>query len=169
MKTLVIHPIDASTDFLFRIYSDIECTLITQNISKSKLCDQIRDHDRIIMLGHGDGNGLFGFDRLIINSELVYLLKEKQTVCIWCYANLFVEKYDLKGFYTGMIISDYYEALYESVNATYQEIDESNLLFAKAIKQAINSDNMLEEAKALYVTENLNRVIDYNSLNLFSR
>jgi hypothetical protein len=35
----------------------------------------------------------------------------------------------LKGFYTGMIISEYEEALYECVNTTYHEIEESNVIF----------------------------------------
>jgi hypothetical protein len=56
-------------------------------------------------------------------------------------------KYGLKGLYTGMIISDYTEAQYESVNATYHEIDESNFLFAKAIKNGVDNEDVLKSTK----------------------
>jgi len=111
MKTLVIHPKDSTTDFLKVIYSEKDWTIIDDNnISTSKLKENIKSHDRIIMLGHGSDKGLFGQNRLIINSNLVYLLKDKNCVCIWCNADEFVKKYKLNGFYTGMIISDYDEA-----------------------------------------------------------
>jgi len=169
MKTLVIHPKDETTDFLSRIYAGYDWTVVNTNMPKHQLKKLIIDHDRIIMLGHGTGNGLIGFERAFIDSNYVYLLREKECVCIWCDANIFVEKYDLKGFYTGMIISEYYEALYCSVNTTYQEIEESNLLFSIAIKEAISKPNILEVVKELYVCEGLNRTIGYNQENLFTR
>ena len=110
MKTLVIHPKDTTTDFLSLIYEDKDWTVITDNISKSALKRQIKAHDRIVMLGHGMETGLIGFNRLVIDSNLVYLLREKHCVCIWCNADKFVLKYGLKGFYTGMIISEVQEA-----------------------------------------------------------
>src|SRR5690606_14597319 len=97
--------------FLSDIYLDKNYTIITTNTSKSFLKEQIQSHDRIVMLGHGNENGLFGFDRFVIDSNFVYLLREKICVCIWCNADVFVKKYRLKGFYTGMIISEYDEAL----------------------------------------------------------
>jgi hypothetical protein len=73
-------------------------------------------------------------------------------------------KYGLKGLYTGMIISDYTEAQYESVNATYHEIDES--LFAKAIKNGVDNEDVLKEVQKHYVSENLNRVINFNETRI---
>lgn len=58
MKTLVIHPKDITTDFLSDIYSDKDWTVININVSKSFLKKQIKEHDRIVMLGHGTGEGL---------------------------------------------------------------------------------------------------------------
>ena len=52
MQTLVIHPADITTDFLNMIYQKLDCTIITGRISKSKLKRTIKQHDRIIMLGH---------------------------------------------------------------------------------------------------------------------
>jgi hypothetical protein len=51
MKTLVIHPKDSTTDFLSVIYSDKDWTIINTNISKKVLKEQIKTHDRIVMLG----------------------------------------------------------------------------------------------------------------------
>lgn len=171
MKTLVIHPKDASTDFLKLIYKDKDWTLIDSRLPKSQLKKAIKEHDRIVMLGHGTHLGLYEPETFlpIIDSTLVYLLREKLSVAIWCNANVFFEKYELKGFYTGMIISEYEEALYECVNTTYHEIDESNLLFARAIQKAIDADDMLATAQEAYVTDGLNRTMAFNEKNLFTR
>ena len=165
MKTLVIHPKDETTDFLSDIYSDKNWTVINTNVSKKILKEQIKSHDRIVMLGHGSENGLFGFDRMVIDSNLVYLLREKNCICIWCNADMFVNKYKLSGFYTGMIISEEAEAIYYSILSNKQLIDESNIKFAKAIKESIDTDDMLLNVKELYQSET--KVIKFNQNNLY--
>lgn len=165
MKTLVIHPKDSTTYFLSVIYSDKDWTVITKNVSKKILKDSIKSHDRIIMMGHGTENGLLGFDRFIIDSTLVYLLRDKVCICIWCNADGFVIKYGLKGFYTGMIISEYEEAIMCSITTNWQFIQESNNDFAMAIKGSIDVDNMLDSAKSLY--EGNSAVVEFNRNNLF--
>lgn len=168
MKTLVIHPKDPTTDFLSDIYSDKDWTIITSPKSKSELKRTIKEHDRIVMLGHGTENGLYDLlnKRLVIDSSWVQFLREKQCVCIWCNANIFVEKYKLKGFYTGMIVSDLDEAYYFSLNTNWDMIIESNILFASSIKDAIDSDDMLNIVKSKYDIIG-NDIIDYNKYNLF--
>ena len=111
MKTLVIHPKDLTTDFLESIYKNMDCTIINTEISKSKLKQSIKLHDRIIMLGHGDAYGLYGYGHYVIDSKLVYLLRDKECVAIWCNADRFFTKYSLTGIYSGMIISEYDEAI----------------------------------------------------------
>ena len=106
MKTLVIHPEDKTTDVLNVIYADIECKVITQDISEEDLIKEINDHERIIMLGHGGPSGMFGFRRSAINKNLVEHLRDKVMVTVWCHANEFFERHGLTGFYTGMIISE---------------------------------------------------------------
>lgn len=170
MKSLVIHPKDESTDFLCKIYEGRDWTLINTRISKKLFKQAIKNHDRIIMMGHGCEKGLFdsNFDT-VIDSNLVYLLREKQCIAIWCKADVFFLKYGLKGLYTGMIISDYTESQYESVATTYQEIDESNYLFSKAMKMGISNDDFqVHTIQAIYETENLNRVMDFNKQRIFS-
>lgn len=166
MKTLVIHPFDPTTHFLREIYAGKDWTVIDRNVSKAILKIEIKAHDRIIMLGHGSGLGLFGFGRLFIDSGYVYLLRKKLVVCIWCNADLFVTKYGLRGFNTGMIISDFEEALMYSVKESGDDITQSNTLFASAIKNAIDAPDMLKTAKEQYVSES-NNVILFNSRNLY--
>ena len=168
MKTLVIHPEDTSTDFLSVIYAGKNWTLISDiHVSKKELKAQIKAHDRIVMLGHGTEEGMGDMInmRFLIDSGMVYLLREKETVCIWCNADVFAEKYKLKGFYTGMIISEDMEANMYAINATEDEIDVSNDLFANAIKESIDSENMLLEARKHYIGRN--ELITINKANLF--
>lgn len=165
MKTLVIHPKDSTTDFLSVIYSDKDWTVINTNVSKNILKEEIKSHDRIVMLGHGTENGLIGFDGLLIDSSFVYLLREKICVCIWCNADVFVEKYELNGFYTGMIISEYEESIMYSVPTNSFWINESNTDFALAIKNSIDDENMLEKAKLLY--EGNTSVVEFNRENIY--
>lgn len=165
MKTLVIHPFDVTTGFLEEIYSTkSDWTLIDTNVSHSHLKKAIKEHDKIVMLGHGTEHGLLGFNRLVIKSDLVYLLREKICVCIWCYASDFFKKYDLKGFSTGMFISEKEEANLEYVFATNKEINASNTLFAEAVRDSIDEPNMLESVLKKYSGDT--EVIEYNRQRL---
>lgn len=168
MSTLVIHPKDATTDFLSDIYKDKGWSVITGNISKSQLKREIKSHDRIIMLGHGTEYGLYDLVRksIIISSELVYLLRDKDCVGIWCNANKFFEKYNLTGFYTGMIISELEESyLYNISGVSIDLIEESNKLFAYAIKESIDLVDIVESVKNIYIGSN--GIISFNKENLF--
>lgn len=165
MKTLVIHPKDSTTDFLSDIYLGKNWTVITTNISNGLLKRLIKTHDRIVMLGHGTEKGLIGFNRFIIDSKLVYLLRDKFCICIWCNADVFVKKYGIKGFYTGMIISEYEEAIMYCVKTDSISINESNNRFAYAIKSSIDDKNMLVKAKSIYDFNS--SVVEFNRNNLY--
>ena len=166
MKTLVIHPQDYTTRFLTVIHQDHpEWTVITESVSKKVLKEQIKAHDRIVMLGHGTPYGLLGFGRFVIDSTYVYLLREKDCVCIWCNANMFVEKYGLKGFYTGMIISEIDEAYMCSVKVGVDELEAANWLFAEAIQQSIDEPNMLEKAQSIFDGDG--EVHKFNKSNMY--
>ena len=130
--TLVIHPKDASTDFLNVIYQGTDSTVITHDIPDESLRKLISTHDRIIMLGHGFPGGLFGHNKIIINATHVELLRTKKLVGIWCFANRFFEPHGLLGIYTDMIISEPQEAEVFGVQYTDGFIDRSNKQFALA-------------------------------------
>lgn len=162
MRTLIIHPSDTTTDFLKICYADTGYSVIDTNCSKLILKEQIKNHDRIVMLGHGTEAGLLGYGRYIINSQLLYLLREKTCVCIWCNADKFFTKYNLHGFYTGMIISEKEEAEIYHVEASDDDISESNQMFAEYIRNVLIGNDDISS----YISET-NNVIKYNRNNIY--
>jgi len=180
MKTLVIHPDDRSTDFLKQIYDGRGFTVETarkgNGYSKRKFINQIKAHDRIIMMGHGYPGGLF---YSYINPSMVYLLRKKTCVCIWCNADQFVNRYGLKGFYTGMFISEVGEASWFDIKTDQESVDISNQLFTSLVTDYIDLENPQPIIKAKYVGDcdvirfNNDRlyynpdVCEVNDMNLF--
>jgi hypothetical protein len=165
MKTLVIHPADRSTDFLKEIYRGKDWTIINKvDICRSRkeIAKLIKDHDRIIMMGHGHPGGLF-FS--CINSDIVYLLREKECVCIWCNADKFVEKYGLHGFYTGMFCSEVGECGYYNMIVSQEEVNYSNNLFAMELNKVIDDENVHSLIKESYNGES--PVIKFNNERLY--
>lgn len=140
MKTLIIHPADSSTSFLDIVYNPIpDKTVITGGVTKTEVQRLIREHDRVMMMGHGSPGGLFsvgqfdtggqyGYGGYIIDQTMVPALKEKDnSVFIWCNADKFVNTFKLKGFYSGMFISEVGEALYCGLPGTEQEIGRAHV------------------------------------------
>ena len=164
MKTLVIHPTDPTTDFLKAIYVGKPWTVISHFVDRQTLKTLISSYDKIIMMGHGTPAGLIGHGSMVITEEFAPLLAEKECVFIWCNADKFVERHNLKGFYTGMIISEVEEALYCDVDTTPEDIKTSNALFASLIREGFNA----EIIKSRYVSET-NEVIKYNTKNIYSK
>ena len=145
MRTLVIHPHDESTHFLKPIYENIpHKTVITGGYNTDEVENLISQHDRIIMLGHGSPNGLFSVGQFVssygyvINFDTVKLLRNKECIFIWCHANQFVEKHNLKGFCSGMFVSEVGEALLYKLRGDKKLINESNDTFAFMLGSVIN-------------------------------
>lgn len=165
--TLVIHPKDATTDFLNLIYRGRGWKVIAEEISPEKLLNEISIHERIVMLGHGAECGLIGWNYFVINSSFVEVLKNKECVYIWCHADKFVQTHKLKGFYTGMIISERSEAVLYQVDATDKEIEQSNSMFASGVKNFIFKPNMTLELKSSYKNK-WNAVVKFNQNKIYS-
>lgn len=178
-KTLIIHPEDPSTSFLRIIYENIEDkTVITGGVSKSQLRDLIREHDRVMMMGHGSPYGLFSVGKFntwsahIIDSTLVPFLKEKKNnVFIWCNADIFVKEYELDGFFSGMFISEVGEANHCKVYGVTQDIvDESNFKFCEIMSNHVVEDKeiIFEKVKEEYgLLAEENPVALYNNNRLY--
>jgi hypothetical protein len=179
MKTLIIHPKDNSTSFLDIVYTPIEDkTVVTGGITRKELRDLIESHDRVMMMGHGSPGGLFSVGQFkdtrgfIIDDSMVNHLKKKENnVFIWCNADKFVEYHKLKGFYSGMFISETGEASYCGLPGTPQDVvDESNYGFCNIISKYINqnTDIIYENVKKEYgLIAEENSVAFYNNLRLY--
>ncbi len=186
MKTLIIHPKDESTTFLDIVYKDIpNKTVVQGGVTKTELLRMMEEHDRIMMMGHGAPGGLFsvgvfpysGFKTspYIIDHYAVPILQEKEgNVFIWCNADRFVDHYNLKGFYSGMFISEVGEAAYCGLTNTQQsEVDESNYGFVNIISKHINqpTEIIYENVKKEYglIAHNGNQVAIYNNKRLYAK
>ncbi len=179
MKTLIIHPKDNSTSFLDIVYTPIEDkTVVTGGITRKELRDLIESHDRVMMMGHGSPGGLFSVGQFkdtrgfIIDDSMVNHLKKKENnVFIWCNADKFVEYHELRGFYSGMFISETGEASYCGLPGTSQDVvDESNYGFCNIISKYINqnTDIIYENVKKEYgLIAEENSVAFYNNLRLY--
>lgn len=145
--TLIIHPEDSTTVFLKDIYKDIpDKTVVQGGVTKKEIEEMIQSHDRIMMMGHGSPSGLFSVGQFpdtrifIIDSSMTSLLEaKKDSVFIWCYADKFLESTALKGFATGMFISEIGEALICGVKSVSQDmIDTSNSCFVDVVAKHVH-------------------------------
>ena len=175
MKTLIIHPDDRSTDFLRPIYSGIKgATVLTKNVSKYRLEKEIKSHDQILMLGHGSPYGLLNYSGIgdglyAVGEKQVPLLRDKRCIFIWCNADTFVKRYQLKGLYTGMFISEVGESIFCNVPADQGTVDTSNSRFANILGGVMSDDSpdykmIFEHVKTSYEELALeNKIANYNN------
>lgn len=148
MKTLVLHIDDRTTDFLKPIYSDIKNKTVYNEYNpvsgdRAKIIRAVEVHDRVILLGHGYPRGMFGFGSLFTDTAFVQALKKKDdnVIYIWCHASDYVINNRLKGFSTGMFISEVAEAAFYGIHATQDQIDYQNNLFVDLVKEQIDNGN----------------------------
>lgn len=178
MKTLVIHPKDSTTDFLKPIYQALpDTTVVTGGVFKDEIIDLIMQHDRVIMLGHGTPYGLLAVGQFpgvwsIVDHNMVPYLRRTENIFIWCNADQFVRRYNLKGLYSGMFISEVSEAVYCGVPTTQDQVDTSNYLFSYLLGAQLLIGPDLECAHqnvgAQYsILSESNKVIGYNSERWF--
>ena len=174
MKTLIIHPKDESTHFLDIVYNPIpNKTIITGGVSQNKLIKLIEEHDRVMMCGHGSPHGLFSVGQFpdnkgyVIGSNMVETLSKKDnSIFIWCNADQFVNYHKLKGFYSGMFVSEVGEAYYCGLPGTEQDsVDESNYGFVNMLSECIN-----ETQEVMYDTikTNYGKIAEKNPVALYN-
>ena len=184
MKTLVIHPKDKSTDFLKPIYADLDnVTLVTGGWSRDHILEAIQTHDQVMMMGHGSPGGLFAVGQFpieqpyfsyIIGAQMIEALSQKDNnIFIWCNADQFVNKHELKGFYSGMFVSEVGEAFYCGVK-TFDKasVDESNDTFARQLGECLGTTRAPEEIhsqiKEQYgLLAEVNAIAEYNHQRLY--
>jgi hypothetical protein len=195
MKTLIIHPDDRSTDFLCPIYQTAsgrlkfdDVTVFRGGQTRAQIHEAIQTHEQVIMMGHGGPGGLFAMGMLtdvnefgrsflyVIDFNTVELLKQKNNnIFIWCNADQFVNKHKLKGFYTGMFISETSEASYCGLFGTSQEtVDESNhgfvKIFSNELQKTRDTNILFEQTNDKYsLIAGINPVAKYNYNRLYCR
>jgi hypothetical protein len=184
MKTLVIHPDDRSTDFLKPIYGGLDnVTLVNGGWTREEIIEGIHTHDQVMMMGHGSPWGLFAvgqflpvFNSYIIGVDMVEALSQKtNNIFIWCNADQFVTRYGLKGFYTGMFISETGEAAYCGLPGTPQDmVDESNNGFVKILSEELQKTRdtslLFEQTSDTYsLIADINPVAKYNYNRLYCK
>jgi len=175
MKTLIIHPKDESTTFLSIIYQGMkDATVITgDGVTQFELKSIIPEYDRVIIMGHGSPYGLFsaggfiGNRGYIIDETFVSLLKDNpNNIYIWCHADVFVNRFSLQGFHSGMFISEVGEAYHCGIKEVNQSmVDESNNQFCEFVKQyrTKSCPDIYRNVKRLYgELSKTNEVADYN-------
>lgn len=180
MKTLVIHPKDSTTDFLIPIYNRLKQTDVMRDrsLSTEEVTNLVVQYDRVILLGHGSPQGLlawvsFATFRTIIDASHAEALRNvPNLICIWCYAEDFVREHRLNALCSGMFISEELEAYALGVEATSEQINRSNEVFAELMGQALlQTDSLVEVHRMvgdLYLAYDTdNPVILYNTRRWF--
>lgn len=181
-EVLVIHPDDRSTDFLTPIYENIPNKKVLRGgYTYDEVQKMIEEHDRIIMLGHGSPYGLFSmgqfmtFGGYIINHNMVSVLENKpECVFVWCNADMFMNQNPtLKGFYSGMFISEVSEANYMGLYGMDQEtVNQSNNGFSEILGKFSNepTSEIYTKVREEYgVIASENPVAMYNHRRLYLR
>lgn len=179
MKTLVIHPNDRSTDFLKIIYEDKDYDVLTDFRNclsiggKQRLLKTIEQYDRIIMMGHGTPSGLLNvfdgrFMGYVIDDMFAKVLAKKETISIWCNSDRYFVRNKIKGFHTGMIISEVREAAYVLGETPLDKEQTLNnmIAFSTIVRDCIEkTPNEMKD----YILEHYNfkdKVTQYNRKNI---
>lgn len=93
-RTLVIHPGHSDSDFAREISDWPDVTVATGDMSKLAVENLIAAHDRIVMIGSGDAQGLYGEMQFgdkqrygdchwVVDSRAVPALREKECIFLW--------------------------------------------------------------------------------------
>ena len=101
----------------------------------------------ILLLGHGCPSGLYDLRYgLMLNDTDAELLKDRPNlVGIWCYASSYAAMHGLKGFFSGMFISEGREAAYLGVDATEEEANAHARDFSERLGGLLREGRPLEE------------------------
>ena len=174
---LVIHANDPTTRVLSRLYESREdfYLRLDELSSNTTVINAIKDADNVMMLGHGNQFGLFSvpdkkgqFRRLLVDSGHVQFLRKKSCVGIWCYANEFAWQYQLHGLFSGMIISELYEAEENNILATKEEIDTEMEKFVDRLKFCIETYELHDvPVRMLELDDVHSPLTEFNYKNLY--
>lgn len=161
-KVLVIHPQDPTTEFLSETYRGRYA--INSIESKDIYRSRIGVVERTVLLGHGFPQGLAGGGKIIIDDSFADLFRNQpNNVYVFCNADCYAWRNKLRGFATGMFISEPLEAQIFNVDVTPNEIEASNELFARLMSESIDfcPPEILDFMKTNYNIPG-NAAVEYN-------
>lgn len=149
---IVVHPSDPSTKMLGLIYEGLDNVTLFDSWEQR---DEIRAalaaaprEEPVLLLGHGCPYGLYDLRYgLVLTDADAELLKDRPNlVGIWCYASDYASRHGLKGFFSGMFISEEPEAWVNGVDAEAGEIDGKAWDFAGRFGDMLRAGMPLEDA-----------------------
>lgn len=149
---IVVHPSDPSTKMLGLIYEGLDNVTLFDSWEQR---DEIRAalaaaprEEPVLLLGHGCPYGLYDLRYgLVLTDADAELLKDRPNlVGIWCYASDYASRHGLKGFFSGMFISEEPEAWVNGVDAEAEEIDGKAWDFAGRFGDMLRAGMPLEDA-----------------------
>ena len=151
---IVVHPNDPSTRMLASIYEGLDnVTLFDSWEQRDEIIKAITaapKDEPILLLGHGTPAGLLDmrYGLIITNSDADLLKERPNLVGIWCYASSYACNHGLKGFFSGMFISEEAEAWYNDIVADADEIDEKAWDFSRRFGDMLRAEKPLQEIAA---------------------
>lgn len=148
-KILVIYVNSAEdTKDLELTYEGLDVTLLynptPQHVEREL---RVTSAETVMILGHGSPSGLFTYDWRgnSVDTRHVKYLRNKKCIGIWCYASEFAERYDLKGFFTSMFISNKWEASCHGFTAENEDIYEETRKFIRTVNQFVKDEVPMNE------------------------
>ena len=143
-------------------------------ISDEELTEQISKHDMIVMFGHGTPEGLIAWNwetresRYIINDSHADLLRTKKTYSMWCNSDEYFSRHDMKGFHSGMIITEEFEAyMFGIIEYLNEEIVESLTPLMNAMRDTLEMDDLQEMKRIILERYNADDAItQFNRNNI---
>lgn len=158
---LIIHPKDRTTAMLSALYEGKDARCFDQSASNREIAHQLHhcpSGERIMLLGHGSDRGLFSrnndaaddFDRIVVGHQHAYHLRRHNgnIVGIWCHADKFARREGLHGLFSGMIISDKYEAEEYGIITLQHHIEEWNEVMFARLRSLLDEECPLHEIPA---------------------
>lgn len=103
--------------------------------------------NRLLICGHGTEFGLFdpSMNDYCIDRSNVHLLSGREVIGIWCFAGNFADRYNLRGFFTSMFVSNVNEALNLGFTADAETISRENAFFSAQVRRLIEDNVPLSQ------------------------
>lgn len=182
MNRLIIHPQDHTTDFLAALYEGWSDITVYNEKLTSKGVNHLFHHcsptTQILLLGHGSDKGLYyredssieGFDNVIVGHPHRHWLQNRHNIVgIFCNADLFAKAEGLHGLFTGMIVSELYEAEQYGIHTTEDELYCENVKFIARLRQLFDDGCLLHEIpdRMLALDDSQSELTKFNYANIF--